>query len=339
MSLQLDDLYMNQMEMVLDSCVKTDRYVWNFRCPYCGDSETDLSKKRGYVYMNETQDGLFFKCHNCSETHPFGIFIKDHNPTLYKEYVIGYLKESGGYIDRNKPKENTERREPIKRVKCDGNFYGLPKLSDLPDDHIAVKDFFVKRKLPDYYKDKLYYSDNFRELFVQLNQEKDPDKIPEDKRVIIPFVDDKGNLTHIQARALSNSKMRYFSVKIQEDSEKLYGLDTLDPDKRVYIVEGPIDSMFIDNAIATADASLYKAGDKFKDSVCVFDCQPKNKDLRMIMKKTIDLGYKVCILPNLGPKDINDMVLSGFTKLQIKELIDNNTYKGLKAHLMLGSWV
>ena len=38
-------------------------YLWNFRCPYCGDSQTNLTKARGYVFRKESN--LIYKCHNC----------------------------------------------------------------------------------------------------------------------------------------------------------------------------------------------------------------------------------------------------------------------------------
>ena len=42
----------------------------------------------------------------------------------------------------------------------------------------------------------------------------------------------------------TNTKLRYITIKIDEDAPKIFGLDTLDMTKPFYVVEGPIDSMF-----------------------------------------------------------------------------------------------
>ena len=39
---------------------------------------------------------------------------------------------------------------------------------------------------------------------------------------------------------------------------KLYGLDKVNLTEKIYVVEGPIDSMFIDNSIAMAGADATK---------------------------------------------------------------------------------
>jgi hypothetical protein len=57
------------------------------------------------------------------------------------------------------------------------------------------------------------------------------------------------------------------------------------------------------------------------------------------MRKTIDLGYKVCIWPDhILEKDINDMILSGLSSSVIEHIIDQNTYDGLEATMKLNQW-
>jgi hypothetical protein len=58
------------------------------------------------------------------------------------------------------------------------------------------------------------------------------------------------------------------------------------------------------------------------------------------MQKTIDLGKDVCFWPDLfqNCKDINEMVLKGFSTDLIRSTIDNNTYNGLRARLEFAKW-
>ena len=39
------------------------------------------------------------------------------------------------------------------------------------------------------------------------------------------------------------------TIRIDEDSPKIYGLDTVDESKPIIAVEGPLDSLFINNAV------------------------------------------------------------------------------------------
>ena len=37
-------------------------------------------------------------------------------------------------------------------------------------------------------------------------------------------------------------------------------------------------------------------------------------------------------------KDINDMIMAGYTKKQIQEIIDDNTFSGIAAQLRFAEW-
>ena len=87
----------------------------------------------------------------------------------------------------------------------------------------------------------------------------------------------------------------------------------------MFAVEGPIDSLFLDNCIAVAGADFNKLP---LDYTIIFDNERRNKELLKQIDKTIDRGYKVVLWPdNVKEKDINDMILSGKTKQEIKEAI------------------
>ena len=138
--------------------------------------------------------------------------------------------------------------------------------------------------------------------------------------------------------------MRYITVKTDEDNKKVFGLDRVDLDdeeKKVYVVEGPIDSLFLDNAVATADSNLSSITsilDKTK-VVLVFDNEPRNKDICRMIDKAIENHYNVVIWPEMiQEKDINDMILSGFTSEDIQDIIVRNTFVNLRAKMEFISW-
>ena len=72
-------------------------YLWNFRCPYCGDSQTNLTKARGYVFRKESN--LIYKCHNCGIGATLNNFLKHLDSQLHDDYI----KEK--FLDNGKEKE------------------------------------------------------------------------------------------------------------------------------------------------------------------------------------------------------------------------------------------
>ena len=145
----------------------------------------------------------------------------------------------------------------------------------------------------------------------------------------------------IQGRSLGESKLRYITLKLHDDNKKVFGLDRIDTDKIVYVVEGPIDSMFLPNAVATADSNLESITDTLDKSkvVLVFDNEPRNKEIVNKMEHAIDNHFNVVIWPEMiVEKDINDMILADFSSDEIQDFIDKNTFNNLRAKMEFVNW-
>jgi hypothetical protein len=164
----------------------------------------------------------------------------------------------------------------------------------------------------------------------------------DETRLLIPFMDGNKNVHAFQGRSLrSASAVKYITIVLDDTIPKLYGLDTMVSNKPIYVVEGPIDSMFIPNAIATAGGDLVSAigGLDKGNLVIVYDNEPRSKETVKKLDKAIMNGYNVVIWPeNLDHKDINDMVLAGMSSEFITHIIKTNTYKDLAAKLALQKW-
>jgi hypothetical protein len=128
---------------------------------------------------------------------------------------------------------------------------------------------------------------------------------------------------------------------VGEEVEKIYGLDRVDYSKRVYVVEGPIDSLFIPNAIAVSGASFDTPTIRqlLTNATIVMDNEPRNRDIVKQMKKYIEAGFSVVMYPDsVEEKDINDMILAGRTESDILNLINTNTFAGMEAKLKFADW-
>jgi hypothetical protein len=209
----------------------------------------------------------------------------------------------------------------------------------LDDDHY-VKEYVVGRKIPEERHSSLYFAEDFKKFVESMEIEKDG-LIDNDPRLIIPFYDEEKNLVAFQGRALGQSKLRYITVKLDKDNYKVYGMDRIDKEKKIFVVEGPIDSMFLENCVATADSNLTAATKLYDKSniVLIYDNEPRNKDIVRQIEKSIEEHYNVVIWPEMmEEKDINDMILNGFSPDEIQDIIDKHTYVNLRAKMEFINW-
>jgi hypothetical protein len=317
-------------------------YLANFRCPICGDSSKKKNKKRGYLY--EKKGNVFYHCHNCNVSMAFGTFLKQINPNAYQEYKLERFKnESSGNVSVKEIKTEfkTDTAAHLERN------LDLPSIESLSDTkHFAVE-YVKKRKIPRRVWNELYFASDYKDFIDTLipNHGKTLFKEP---RLVIPIYDTSKHLTGVTGRALlsTDKKIKYLTMKVHADAIKMYGLDKINLNKKVYVVEGPIDSMFISNSLATMDSSLTSvipalSGKSLSkiDFIFVYDNEPKNPHTIKNIKNAIKLGQKVCIWPKyIRCKDINEMVLAGMSESEIQGIIDANTFEGLQATLELEVW-
>jgi len=324
----IDVQYLYNISPRLDRFKKKSRNLFNFRCPYCGDSQKNKSKARGFVYAVKNE--YFYKCHNCSKGTTLSKLIEHIDPQLHKEYIIEKYKTG----NNNTTKEPEFTFEPVKFD--DKALKELTRLDTIPN-HPAYKMFVEKRHLQNYH-DKLYVTWNFYAWVNKLIPNKFPNIKEDHPRVVIPFLDVDNKMFAFQGRAFGDEQPKYITIKLDEKKRRIYGLDRLDINKTTYITEGPIDSLFLPNAIAVAGSDLEIQSLKRK-AVYVFDNEPRNGEIVNKMKKLIEKNYKICIWPkSLKYKDINDMVIAGMTPVEVQGIIDNNTFSKLSAHQQLVNW-
>ena len=333
----IDTKFLNLLSANLEQFKKKDDTLYNMRCPYCGDSQTNKNKARGYVF--QVEGNYIYKCHNCGHGASLPNLIKHVNPQLHKQYVME--KFSG-----NKPKEKSAKTKTEMRFKKKPAYQktalkDLKKISQLRIDHPA-RLWVEKRLIPKNMHYKLYFAPKFYEFAKKFAPKKYGVITKDEPRLIIPFVDTNGELVAFQGRAFGKTDLRYITVKVNEEAPKIFGLDTIDRTKTVYVVEGPLDSLFLDNACAMAgsgisDESISKIGTD--DIVFVFDNEPRNKEIVGLIEKRISNGYKVVIFPDyIEEKDINDMVIAGRDPEEIQSIISNNVFNGLNAKMRLSEW-
>lgn len=325
-----------------------ERFAWkkaslaNCRCPVCGDSQTSRSKARGYFFVKGNT--YLYKCHNCSHGSNLYNFIMRLAPELAKEYKTElWIETNGGSsIGTEPPQAIIEiAKESVPDFSKDPMFE-LQCVEELSRTHIARK-YVESRKIPKEKWGDIYYTTDFGSFARQLDSSYGIKT--KDKRLVLPFFNDSGELIGAAGRILSieNEKaIKYITIKSKKHTGRLwYNLWNIDPSNIVYVVEGPIDSLFLDNCVAMSGmASDLEIPDKIKDSKLVFvlDNEPRNSQVCNHMEHLIQNDQLVCIWPeSLQHKDINEMVLE-YDSDWVEKIVKSNTFGGIEALFKLNIW-
>lgn len=320
----------------------TRPYKANLRCPVCGDSRKNKNKARGWLLEKPGEDSVIYYCHNCGFSSSFANFLRRLDISLFEEFTSEYGLDKFKYSSRRKTdveifadkmKPPKFHNDPVSKW-----FKGLSKISQLPVSHPAKK-YVESRCIPSKEHYRIYYCENFKEFSNRIIPGKFKNTDKDEPRIILPFLNKESMLIGYTARAIVpvEDRFRYMTIMIDSDSPKVFGLDVCDQSKPHMLVEGPIDSLFIDNCIAIAGGgSTYEFCNE--NTIMCYDNEPRKIDTVKRMGQALDAGLKLVIWPDsIKEKDINDFVIN-HPKVDISSLLYHNVYEGLQARLKLNDW-
>jgi len=223
MSSYIDIKFLNLLSTRLEKFKRKSDYLFNFRCPHCGDSKKSCSKARGFVYRKKSD--MFFKCHNCGMGQTLGNLIKFLDPTMHKEYIFERFKD--GKVQEEKPEFDFTPSKTLKsKTAYERILDELVSFDKLVQTHPA-KQFVYKRLIPKEHWDKFYFCPKFYEWTNSIVPNKFPSLRDDHPRVVIPFYDRAGNFFAFQGRAFGKEQPKYITIKFDETKQKIYGLERL----------------------------------------------------------------------------------------------------------------
>ena len=245
-------------------------YRSNFRRHICGDSHTNKFKRRAFIL--EKNGSLIYYCHNQCGTIPFVKYLKEYHGDLYTQYRFDTFKP----IPKEIPVPVVRNKIPDKTVET----LDLPKANDI----LEAKQYMDGRLIPEGRRNDIFYTDKFYEFVNTILPNKFDDNLVNqlDKRIVLPLRDFNGKIFGLVGRSISKGNdLRYLTIRFNDSQPKIFGMDRLNLEKLSYVVEGPIDSLFLDNGIALAgtDGSPWEI---FKDNsqyAMVLDNQPRSRDV------------------------------------------------------------
>ena len=297
----------------------------NFRCPYCGDSEKNKYKRRGYLIQGK--DNFYYYCHNCNAHRSMSDFLKEQSPALHREYVLEILAER----KKDEPAAPVPKPEAPKTAPAAHAVACSPSVLTLPVDHAAPA-YLRKRKIPASRWGSIFYTESWAD---DVNATL-PRKMHwrHNGRPALVFVARKdGVVQGAQARFLDGDEnSRYVTANFFPEEPLIWGIDDIDRSKRVYVMEGIFDAISIGNAVACLGTHVsQEALDAIPRPVLVPDNEPRNETVMRNLSKHIDAGREVVVWsPGCRWKDVNKMLEEG---LDVESILAERTMSGIPARL------
>lgn len=314
-------------------------HKWNFRCPFCGDS-TDLSKAHAYVFPNLKKPGrLSFKCFKCGHSDNMHGLLKLIDEAIYKQYQREMFTSSrisfSGPLYTEVPVQNNAK-EIVLRPE---NFF--QSVVNLPPNHPANV-YLGSRKVPVSQSNRIWFTDEFWATLKNLNPEQKIREAHDEPRIIFPIMDPTGSfMVALQGRSLDpEAKLRYVDCQLVKNQPRMFGQERINSHTPVILTEGPIDSLFLENAVGLCGAQRNPEGLP-NNRIFYLDQEPRNPQIMKRYQDLIDSGESVIMLPDeFFNMDVNDIAQStGWSRKEMTEFVLAHVKSGLKARLKLSEWM
>lgn len=225
---------------------------YNFRCPICGDSKKNPHARRGYVLFNK--GNWVYVCHNECGSMSFLSYLKRYYDDLYKKVCIHAITS-----DRTSIRKRDDRTDAEKTYVSIDKVFKKNELVSILDDHplaIQALNWVISRGIR--VRTYMYWyvclpGDEFYDRdgdgVIQYGENGMPLGNEYKNRIIIPYYRFGGKWSQFDARAIDpKAFIRYKNLK--NVTREPYNIDWLDVTRPFYLLEGCIDSTFIENAIS-----------------------------------------------------------------------------------------
>ena len=328
---------------------KTNHY--QFACNICGDSKKNKGVKRGHLMLCD-KEGLKYWVYKCwNEGCPaFGDgqawagerWLKYTDTFIHRSFFMEFIK-SQSIDDGEKIKEETNRLSRRQIEKTERNARKQKEENVKKEEHY-VKDFVPilngsgklfdiaiemckKRQIPESIWSKFFICDGGGSSYKN--------------RLIIPFYDDYDQIYYWQARALLDGMIPKYLNRNIGKTNNFYNIYNIDRSKPVIAVEGPIDSVFIENSIALCGVSFDEESQKTLDNLDIYYLFDNDATGRRKALEFLNRGDKVFLWKRFKyynkydeKQDINDIYIKNklqtpFTFESLREYFSTSIYSSI----------
>jgi hypothetical protein len=334
MSLWIEEKYLRFLSPQLDRFAQKGKSVYNFRCPLCGDSEHKRTKARGYCFPK--RQVLLYKCHNCDISLPFVALLRRLAPQLYNEYLIELMRDETRSVDVTPDPPESSVSDDL-RSQC------LVPIATLKGSPQRVYRYVVSRQIPESAHHRIYATEKAQTWIRPLvGDDKAGRVVDNEPYLVMPMVLPDGEWFGAQMRMLGRKE--YITFRWAHSPLKIFGMDAWNSNEWTWFVEGPLDALFVPNALAVMGSDLLSGARILEEQgflntalprAFVWDNEPRNKEVVRHIETAVQMNQSVVIWPREYPKDINDMVLVG---IDVIAAMKKRSFHGLSAALEFQAW-
>jgi hypothetical protein len=287
-------------------------------CPYCGDSHSDDTKKRGNLYW----DTLQYHCYNCGHHTDLKALLTDHDIRLQNSQdsfdIIDYIQHNRSISSHQETLTHSIFQTAVE----------LSITREQFKSHFRAKEIEPGEWIWFYLKGRLLHNRCNEFLFS-----------PVDNRLwILNFTPD-GKIIAAQSRRMKGKGSRYLTYDLAKLYEELgltlqlepaevegiskistlFGIMQVNFQQKVTIFEGPIDAKFMHNSLALATAG--RNTEEFDNMQTVRYLFDNDETGRTKMIEKLKRGRSVFMwskflkenkLDKYSIKDLNELVIKCF---------------------------
>lgn len=330
---------------------------YNFRCPFCGDSRKSETKTRGWLTWDKDKRSYGYHCYNCSKSCGLLELIRHVRPSLADSYVAEKFKTGRA----QRPEDDRAIRKAITAkpvfaprqevvVEAEGvamekvvtppktPLPRFPEVTSIFDDPWALE-YAASRMVPFEELVHVYACEDIRDIAANIEAYKET-RFRMSRGILFPYFNPDGGLGYLQARTQLTS-LRYLTFEVQGGA-KLWGRHRIIVGKHIYLFEGVLDAICIPGATASGGVDLIRAANLLREEYpdntfsLVYDGDwTTNRQVYDQVMRAVAQGFKVTLTKGPG-KDVNEMLVKGgWSVAQTIEMLDECTYDGLRAKLII----
>ena len=350
----------NKIQEILNKKFANDSYIkrkidvyhdrLNFSCPYCGDSRSDVRKKRGNLYL----DSLRFHCFNCGHSTGINRFLSDFNEELSNEdkIVVHEIQQNAKKFEKRVSSSQSSMSMTLLdklAIPKDILFKQLGIISPYKD--VTASNYLKSRMIN--IKDWKYFAYNplTKELYIlntspsdrvigfqirQLNPKSHKQRYTSSRLTKIYSDVFNKDINGIVERLLLKESLGQKYIDEEDGVENIvanldrlsgiFNIMNVNLSQPLTIMEGPIDSLAIANSIALQSAAKHLDGffDEVENVRYLFDNDKTGKEMSLKKmknhKKVFLWGqYLDMIKSKTNIKDINDLQKQNLFNIDIIE--------------------
>ena len=325
LSSRLTDILKNEFHDVPQKQnIKVTTSGINFACPFCGDSATDVNKKRAHIILSGKWAGTF-KCFNCGKFMKIPNFFRAFNNPISLSaltYVTNHSANTSTFIANNTEvlSEILDKESIIKYAVSKDfvkNYLHLEEINKNNYNSLPGYNYLVNR-----------CQFNFNNFLYD----------PKGKYIVILNIIDNDKIFGIQIRDITGKKKAKYltmslskihknilrdNLEIPENIELLstvFNIFNVNINQPILVTEGPFDAFLLPNCIATSGATksvgvnlpfyfVYDSDKTGNESAIKMLNKGYNVFMWELFKKDLNLPDKNPYSKNKNKWDINDVII------------------------------